>query len=312
MPAHSTPDLYDCVIVGGGPAGISAAIYLARFNRSVIVCDHGDGRWTTREINENYLGFPDGIAAMQLRELGRRQAERFGAAFADLFVQDVQRGEGAFTVRGDNGEACGRTIILATGVQDILPEFDNADAREYFGMSLFWCITCDGYKTRGARVAIVGNDDGAATTALQFLNFTDQIALITNAPHGACRINVRKRAGLEAAGIPLYEGTITTIEGSGGRMSAVDLDDGRRVELDFMFNQQGARPNAALARQLGIVCDPQGYVRVDNEQRTNVPFVYAAGDLTKEFAHQIVTAAHEGATAGTTANYDLYRPDQRE
>ncbi len=305
-------ETYDCVIVGGGPAGLSAAIYLARYHRSVMVTDHGEGRSTTHEINENYLGFPDGVASKELRALGKQQAERFGARFTDCKIEEVRSEDGHFRTLGEGHDLRGRTIIFAMGVKDKLPEFDNKDAQDYFGKSLFWCITCDGHKVQGARVAIVGASDEAATTCLQFLNFTDKLTMITNRPDGKAEFSDRKRQQLAEAGIPLLEGTIGPLRGSDGMMTAVELDDGRGIELDFMFNQQGARPNSLLAKSLGVAMDDAGYIKVDTEQHTNVERVYAAGDVTREFAHQVVTAAHEGATAAQSANYDLYRPEQRE
>lgn len=307
-------DTYDCVIVGGGPAGLAASIYLARYCRSALVLDHGSGRSTTHEVNENYLGFPDGVASKELRELGRAQAERFGVRFVECKVEGVARAEGGFAAHGEDGAGSflGRTMILATGVRDNLPECDGQDIHEFFGKSLFWCITCDGYKVRGARVCVVGATDEAATTTLQFLNFTEKLTLITNRDAGPPEIADEKRAQLAAAGIPVVEGRIARFDGRDGMMRAVELHDGRSVALDFMFNQQGARPNSLLARSLGVTVDEVGYIKADNEQRTNVPMLFAAGDVTKAFAHQVVTAAHEGATAGVTANYELYRPEQRE
>lgn len=303
---------YDCVVIGGGPAGLAAAIYLARFNRSVAVADHGDGRSTQHQTNDNYLGFPDGIAAQDLRSLGERQATRFGAEIIHCKITSVQKRRGVFVATAGESTLRGRTLILAMGVRDRLPQFKNKDARDYFGISLFWCITCDGYRVRGARVVVIGKDDAAATTALQFLNFTPHLSMITNCDAGDIEISAPKRAALRDAKITLYRDHVSRILGEDGQMRAVTLEGGRRIELDYMFNQQGARPNSRLARSLGVKCDGAGFVRIDTEQRTNIPRVYAAGDLTKEFAHQIVTAAHEGATAGQTANYDLYRPEQRE
>ena len=302
----------DAIIVGGGPAGLSAAIYLARFNRSVVVIDHGEGRSTSSEVNENYLGFPEGIASTELRQLGRRQAERFGTGFIDAFVDSIQREGDGFVVNGVAPAARGRTLILATGVTDILPQFENEDARDYWGTSLYWCITCDGYKARGASVMVVGNDDSAATTCLQFLEFTDKLTFVSNQPEGRCAVSDEQRDALRAAGVDFYEGRLKRVDGTGGRMRAVELEDGRRIELEFLFNQQGAVPNSDLARALGVPIDESGYVTVDAEQRTSVRRVYAAGDLTKAYAHQVATAAHEGATAAISANYDLYSPEQRE
>jgi thioredoxin reductase (NADPH) len=305
------PRIYDSIVIGGGPAGLSAAIYLARYNRSVIVADHGSGRSTTHETNENYLGFPDGIRSTELRELGRRQAERFGAEFVECKIEEVSRLEDGFRAACDEVELHGRTLIFATGVRDYLPEFENEDVNDYFGKSLFWCITCDGHKVRGKRVVVVGRDDEAATTTLQFLNFTPYLTLVTNRDLPGHEISPKKQHQLAAAGIPLIEGRVAKVYGQDGFMEAIETDDGRRIDTDFMFSQQGARPNTLLARALGVDLDPVGYIKVDAEQRTNVPMIFAAGDVTREYAHQVVTAAHEGSTAACSANYELYRPEQR-
>jgi thioredoxin reductase (NADPH) len=205
----------------------------------------------------------------------------------------------------------GRTLIFATGVRDYLPEFENEDVNNFFGKSLFWCITCDGHKVRGKPVVVVGQDDEAATTTLQFLNFTPQLTMLTNRRQGEHRISEKKEAQLAGAGIPLVEGRLKKVYGDDGFMEEVELDDGRRIATEFMFSQQGARPNTLLARPLGLDMNAEGYIKVDEEQRTNVPMFFAAGDVTREYAHQVVTAAHEGSTAACTANYELYRPEQR-
>lgn len=168
--------LYDCVIIGGGPAGLSAAIYLARFNRTVLVLDKEDqGRWDTKELNQNYLGFPEGIHARQLRELGRQQAMSFGAKYKVDEILSVQRceEENQFEILTEKSKYLSRTIIISTGVKDIYPSFENI--KEYLGKSLFWCITCDGWKTRDKKVAIIGNNDEAVSTCMQFLNFTKEL-----------------------------------------------------------------------------------------------------------------------------------------
>lgn len=304
-------EIYDSLVVGGGPAGLTAAIYLARFNRSVIVIDMGVGRSTTHELNENYLGFPEGIESLELRERGRQQAERFGAQIVRGRAASARAVDGCYEVACDDGTLfAGRTLILATGVVDRFPEFEHL--REYVGRSLFWCITCDGYKVRDRRVVVVGPTDSAVTTCMQFLNFTGRLAFLTNRDPGTSELSERSRRNLAAAGIPLYEAQIVGVEGDDGMMRRIDLADGCTIEADFMFSQQGASPNVDLAASLGASLSPKGYVLTDDEQRTGVPRLYAAGDVTRMFAHQIVTAAHEGATAGQAANYDLYRPEQRD
>jgi thioredoxin reductase (NADPH) len=308
--ACDADDTHDAIIVGGGPAGLSAAIYLSRFNRSVLVIDFGEGRSTSHETNENYLGFPEGVRARDLRRLGQEQAMRFGAQFVTGCVSHAAREGDGFAVECDGSRLRARTLIVATGVVDTFPEIP--DVEEYVGRSLFWCITCDGWKTRGKRVVVVGKDDEAATTCLQFQNFTDRLTLLTNCDAADVALGERSRRNLAAAGIGIIEGCISHVEGDAGMMHAVLLADGRRIELDVMINQQGSTPNSALVAELGAPISDDGYVTVDEEQRTSVPHLYAAGDITRVFAHQIATAVHEGATAAEAANYDLYRPEQRE
>ncbi len=302
--------VYDSLVVGGGPAGLSAAIYLARFNRSVLVIDAGEGRSTSHETNENYLGFPDGIASRELRERGRRQAQRFGADFAEGCVTSLERAGDHLRAIADVCEVEARTVIMATGAVDVLPEIDGVE--EYIGRSLYWCITCDGYKTIGKHVLVVGQTDDAAATALQFKNFTQTVSFVTNRPPGESALSQRAHRNLSEGCVPLYEGRIRSVVGESGQMREVRVEDGRRVDLDFMFSQQGSRPNGELAKHLGVRANAEGWIEVDEEQRTNVERVYAAGDVTRPFAHQVVSAAHEGAAAACAANYDLYLPEQRE
>ena len=305
----SVDHVVDSIIIGGGPAGLSASIYIARYNRSVLVVDDGYGRSTSHEVNENYLGFPDGVGARDLRVLGRAQAERFGARFHDGRAESIERRDGAFVTTTGAGAFRSRTLILATGVLDEFPAFEGIEA--YVGRSLFWCITCDGWKTRGKRVLVIGLDDEAATTTLQFQNFTDDVSILTNCDRDRCRISPERRQMLERAGVPVLISELRTVHGADGMVEAVETAAGDRIACDVLISHQGATPNAGLARSLGADIDDAGYVIVDNEQRTNVPMLYAAGDLTRPFSHQIVSAAHEGATAAQAANYDLYRPEQR-
>ena len=176
-----------------------------------------------------------------------------------------------------------------------------------------WCITCDGWKTRGKRVAVVGATDEAVTTCMQFRNFTHDLTFITNRAVGAsAHLSARSLRRLSDAGVPLVEGQIARLEGDGGMMRAVRMKDGRTIDADIMVSEQGSRPNCAIATDAGVALTADGYIKVDSEQRTNVSRVYAAGDVTKVFAHQIATAVHEGATAAQAANYDLYGAEQRD
>jgi thioredoxin reductase (NADPH) len=302
---------FDTVIIGGGPAGLSAAIYLARFLRSVLVLDQGIGRWDTAELNENYFGFPDGIHTRELRELGLRQAQRFGVEYKNESVSEVRRvplQDGTqFTVLSSEQTYTSRTLIIATGVRDHY--FGLPEHQDFLGTSLFWCITCDGYKTIDKKIVLIGNNDDTACTTLQFLNYTKQLTLVTNSTE--LKISPLWQERLSSHNVPIVCKKVTGLEGENRHVQAVALEDGEKIPTEFVFNEQGAQPNSELAISLGVAVDEHQYILTTDEQRTNVPFVYAAGDVTRLFAHQIVTAAHEGSMAAQAANYDMYLPHQR-
>src|SRR5215204_576459 len=172
-----TNTIVDSLIIGAGPAGLSAAIYLGRARRSVLVIDAGRGRANGPQVNENYLGFPRGIKASRLRELGQQQAERFGARVIRATVDTATcSADGLFELAGSGQSWRGRSLVIATGVTDIWPAFPNVN--QYVGRSLFWCIVCDGFRTVDTRIVLIGASDAAATTACQFLSFTKQVTFI--------------------------------------------------------------------------------------------------------------------------------------
>lgn len=300
--------VYDSIVIGGGPAGLSAALQLARFNRQVAIFDVAGGRSNYSQVNHNYLGFPGGIPARELRELGSRQLRMYPVAFLDESVEALEQDGGAFVARGSSGlRVVARTVVIATGVQDHFPDFPMWET--YVGRSIFWCIVCDGYSTRGKRLIMVGNDDDAAVTALQFLVFTKSITMLSNAEE--CEISSEKLALLESHGIPVVEGRIADLLGNDGILGAVELDNGETLAADYMFSLQGCGPNSSLASSIGVACREDGYIEVNEDQQTNIPGVFAAGDVTGHLSHQVATAVHEGITAATAAQYYLYEPWQR-
>lgn len=302
---------FDSIIVGGGPAGLSAAIYLARFRRSVLVLDQASGRWDTAEVNQNYFGFPHGIHTRQLRDLGLQQAQKFGALYQEASVSAVKcetLADGVlFTVTTSVETYTSRTLIIATGVHD---HYHGLSGHETFlGTSLFWCITCDGYNTIGKNIVLVGNNDDVACTTLQFLNYTDRLTLVTNS--ATLDISPQWQAHLKQFNVRVVVQKVVSLEGENRQVQSVVLQDGQKIPAEMVFNEQGAEPNSELAVRLGVTVDEKNYILTNDEQRTNIPYLYAAGDVTRLYSHQIVTAAHEGSMAAQAANYDLYLPHQR-
>jgi thioredoxin reductase (NADPH) len=307
--------IYDCAIVGAGPAGLSAAVYMGRMRRSVIVIDNKEGRSNWHQVNRNYLGFLDGIHATALREVGREQAEQYGALFLDACVQDV-RIEGEDRTRlfclstGDGySEIVARTLILATGVSDSFPEFEGSD--NCIGKSIFWCIICDGYETIGKNVLVLGSGDRAAALALQLRVFTNTISL---APWKApLHIAPNRLLNLREHGVKVYTSLAHSFNCAPHKqLASVTLEDLTEVPLDVVFVTQHIQPTTQLAEKLGVTHDEHGFIVTDVEQCTNVEGVYAAGDVTRLFNHQVTSAVHEGGMAAAAANYYLYEDWQKE
>ncbi len=297
----------DTVVVGGGPAGLSAALYLARYNRQVLVFDSRHGRSTHHQVNRNYLGFPDGVATVHLRELAREQLSRYRTARVlhhTITRIDGDAGRG-FIAHAQDHEWHARTVVLATGVLDHFPHFPGWES--YVGRSMFWCITCDGYENRGRNILVVGHTNAAAGEAMQLHSLTDRISLLTNSDADQISSTFRRR--LNAAGIPAIHDRIAEAHGSNGLLEAITTRGGAKLVLDALFSIQGATPETALARRLGVALATTGWIRVDTEQKTSAPGVYAAGDVTSLHSNQVTAAVHEGAQAASAANYFLYPPE---
>ena len=260
-------DAFDALIIGGGPAGLSATLYLARYNRRVALFDTGQGRSTWHQVNHNYLGFPGGIAARRLRELGRAQVQEYGqVALCEHHIDGIQRDGELFIATGQAGAWQGRSVILCTGVVDHYPHFP--DWHEYVGRSMFWCITCDGYACIGARVVVAGNTDHTATEALQLTRFTDQLTVLTDSHESHLSPECARR--LARAGIPVVQDRIASVDGADGKLEWLHTTGGQSIALDLLFVQQGATPQSALARELDARVNAAGYIMVDSEQKTSV------------------------------------------
>jgi thioredoxin reductase (NADPH) len=336
----------DCAVIGGGPAGLSAAVNLARMRRSVLVIDDRDGRSLWSQINRNYLGFPDGIPAAEIRLQGRRQAARYGAGFLLGRVTAADHDAGLFRLRvegdvtGDAGidsagtdanvtrdeemgrslgevkagtseEVLARTVILATGVRDPFPKFPGRD--ECVGRSLFWCIACDGYETIGCSVGVVGHNEDAVEMALAMLEFTDRITIAAGRA-GGFSVPDSRLADLTANGIVVHHWPVSGYPNENGQIQALVLGDPKktRIPVEMVFTAHTPTARNEIARQLGVNLNALGQIVVDTEQHTNLPGVYAAGDATSVHDHQVSAAVHEGNQAACAANYFLYRAVQKE
>lgn len=283
---------YDIIIIGGGPAGLSAGLYAARANKRTLILDKpGEGALKKVEVLDNYLGFPDGITGKELLELGRRQVERFGAKIVEEEAVGIKpHPDGGYIVETPEKEFSCQGIIIATGVKRERPGVRNL--KKFEGRGVSYCVTCDGFFFRDAPVGVLGNRDYAVREALELLNYTSKITLFTNGKQLRAREALRKK--LEESGIEVVTQEIEELTGE-ETLSGVKLKGGEVRKLKGLFVAVGTSGATDFARTLGIAVEGSAIV-VDRNQSTGVPRVYAAGDCTGG-NRQVAVAVGEGANA---------------
>ena len=294
----------DCLVVGGGPAGLTAAIYLARFLLTVTVIDAGQSRAALIPLTRNHAGFPDGIAGPDLLSRMRLQASRYGAELHNGTVDRLERHpHRGFLVCSDRMVYRARTVLLATGVVNRRPPMidDRTHALAVGGGQLRYCPICDGYEVIDRRVAVMGTGHHGCDEALFLRSYTADVTLI--APDGSPNLTAEERAQLADAGVGI-DGPCTAIMLVGGRI-AIALPGGIK-EFDGLYPALGSDIRSELGRQVGSEMSDDGCLTVDAHQRTSVPALYAAGDVVLGL-DQLSHAMGEGGVAATTIRNDLAR-----
>lgn len=291
----------DCLIVGGGPAGLTAAIYLARFHLSLKVLDSGDSRAALIPCTHNHAGFPDGISGIDLLALMKEQAQLYGASIDTGRVTRIDREDGGFTVEWGSGPVRARTVLLATGVRNRRPPMDEAEHDAALARGLIrYCPICDGYEVTDKRVGVIGDDSHGVAEAAFLRGYTADITLI--APDMAHDLGAEDQARLKALGIVAADGPCSAIRCEGEEIVVETV--GGKLAFDSVYPALGSDVRNELASQLGAAMNDSGCVLVDARQRTNVPGLYAAGDVVIGL-DQISHAMGEGGVAATTIRNDL-------
>ncbi|MGE5547008.1 MAG: NAD(P)/FAD-dependent oxidoreductase [Solirubrobacterales bacterium] len=291
----------DCLVVGAGPAGLTAACYLGRFRRRVLVIDGGRSRASLIPLSHNCPGWPDGISGVELLDRLRRQAFRYGAAVAPGLVSGLC-GEGPSfraTLDGGGDEVVARTVLLATGVVDIEPGLPGVEDAVRGGI-VRHCPICDGYEVRGLRVGVLGFGKAAAGEALFLRTWSDDVTLLTlGQPMG---LEPHEAAELRKAGIRVIAQPVAEVVVRDGRIVCLRLGGAQEVSFDTLYSALGVRVRSELAVAVGASCDGAGSIRVIDHQRTGVAGVWAAGDVV-EGLDQIAVAFGQAAVAAT----DIHR-----
>jgi thioredoxin reductase (NADPH) len=301
----------DCLIVGGGPAGLTAAIYLARFHLDILVVDGGKSRAAWIPCTRNVSGFPDGIEGTELIERMRDQACKYGAKVETEFVTKLERdANGLFTATWGSGSATARTVLLATGVSNRRPPMDEELHDDALARGLVrYCPICDGYEVTDKRVGVIGSDSHGVAEALFIRSFTADVTLI--APDKAMRLKPDDNKQLKDAGIDCVDGPAQAVAIASDCI-VVDTAEGHHT-FDTIYPALGSDIHTQLAEMAGATLAPDGCILTDSHQRSSVPGLYAAGDVVHGL-DQISHAMGEGGVAATTIRNDLakQRPLWRE
>ncbi|HXK15547.1 MAG TPA: NAD(P)/FAD-dependent oxidoreductase [Gaiellaceae bacterium] len=291
---------YDVVVIGGGAAGLSAALVLGRARRRVAVIDAGEPRNAPAQHMQGYLS-RDGMPPQELLAEGRTEIRRYGVEIIDGRVVEIEPG---FTLRLSNGDSVNaRRILLATGVRDELPEIEGAHAR--WGRDFLHCPYCHGWEVRDQPIGVIATQSGSVLHAHLLRQWSDDVVFFTHTQ----QISSDERATVEARGIRVVDGVVTRFEVENDQLTGVALAGGHVVARTAVFIRPAGLPHTdGLLDQLGCERDEAGFPAVDASGQTSATGVWAAGNIVDP-RMQVITAAGAGNAAAIAINADLVSDD---
>lgn len=297
--------VYDVIIVGGGPAGLNAALVLGRCRRSVLLCDAGEPR---NAVSHRLGGFlsRDGEQPSELRRIGREQLQPYpNVEVRRAEVVDARRTEPTFQITLDDGRReQGRKLLLAPGLQNQLPEVEGFE--EFWGRGVHNCPYCDGWENRDRAIVVYSRTPSAKGLGLELLAWSADVTLATD---GEVDLSEEDRAALARNGVKLVEDPVRRLEG-GACLERISLESGESIPCDALFFSQGPCLPSPLAERLGCDVSDKGIVETYSYEKTDVPGLYVAGDASRRVQFAIVAAA-EGAMAAFAINTELLKEDHR-
>jgi thioredoxin reductase len=296
----------DVIVVGAGPAGLSAALILGRCCRQVLVLDAGRPRNAASRAMHGFLS-RDGIAPAELLQIGREQLKRYSnVRLMDAEVVEARRLETGFNVQLADGTSYrSQMLLLATGVVDELPQIEGIES--FYGQSVFHCPYCDGWEVRGRPLAAYGCGDAGAELALELTRWSEDVLLFTD---GHQSVSSQRLQRLSEQGVGIHSAPIARLEGDGKQLKRIVLANGESIERTAMFFSTSFDQRSSLAARLGCRLSEKGAVETGEYEQTGIPGLFVAGDASREVQLAIVAAA-EGAKAAFAINTALTKADLR-
>lgn len=295
---------YDAIIVGGGPAGLSAALVLGRCRRKVLVCDAGHPRNAASHGVHCFLT-RDCADPKEVLRIAREQLKPYAVETRDVEVMGACKHEGGFRVSLKTGEDvfC-RKLLLATGVKDSLPEIENFE--QFYGKSAHHCPYCDGWEWRDQPIAVYGSRHHGYGLALSLWQWSKDITLLTDGP---LRLHAKQTATVKKLGIKVKKGKLARMEGSDGLLERIVFEDGSFVECRALFFSTGQQQHCDIPEKFGCIFTHHGAVKTGTREQTNIPGLFVAGDASRDMQFVIVAAA-EGTKAAEAINEELQKEDR--
>jgi thioredoxin reductase (NADPH) len=293
-------DSFDCLVIGGGAAGLTAAVYLGRYRRKALLIDDGCSRIAKIPTTRNVLGFPEGIAGPELLERMRVHAAHYGAVLEIGRVERLERQADGFEAWAGSRRVRARKVLLATGARDVEPDVPGLGPAMKAGV-VRYCPVCDGYETQGKRVAVLGREIHGLRESIFVAGFDNQVTWLTIGSQAA--VAERDLQRLRDLGIRIEDQAPRRISCEGGDVQ-VELPDGRTLRFDVLYPALGLVHESSLATALGARSRPDGQLEVNDRYETTVPGLYAAGDVAVDL-NQINVAAGQAAIASTAIHNSL-------
>ncbi|MDA9519786.1 hypothetical protein XI06_05300 [Bradyrhizobium sp. CCBAU 11434] len=289
-------DVLDCLIVGGGPAGLTAAIYLARYRRSVAVFDDGKSRAAWIPKSHNYPGFPSGVSGRELLNLLKLQAKSYDVELVRERISSLEKSDAGFRAVHGDFEIHARRVLFATGIIDEAPDLDGVEKAVLAG-TVRYCPVCDAYEAIDRRIAVMGQGAGALAKARFLRHYSDRVTLVVTETPTAELLAEAEEAGISVRladrQLEIKDGSIHISGGSNGAET-----------FDVLYPALGCSVGSKLAVRLGAAANEVGCLVVDGHQQTTIDGIYAAGDVVSDL-HQISVATGHAAVAATAIHKSL-------